>query len=78
MSGKGKSERRCHVLIKMFEPTCAYAWWAHMHCFPSVCPSVCHWTKNQTRKKFISQKVLQIGVWKEKKLSACNFLYKSD
>ncbi len=27
--------------------------------------SVCHLTKNQTRKKFISQRILQLGVWKK-------------
>ena len=37
-----------------FEPTCAHAWWAHSHRFASVCD----WTKNPTRKKIISQKVL--------------------
>ena len=38
----------------VFEPTCAHARWVHRHRFPSVCD----WTKNQTRKKLISQKVL--------------------
>ncbi len=28
-------------LQKVFEPTCAHAWWALMHHFVSVC----HWTK---------------------------------
>ncbi len=50
------------IRLPIFEPTCAYARWAHMHRFLSVCPSECHWTKNQTRKKFISQKVLQLRV----------------
>ncbi len=27
------------------EHTCVDAWWAHMHRFLSVRPSVCHWTK---------------------------------
>ncbi len=32
------------------EHACAYARWAHMHRFLSVCPSVCDLTKIQTRK----------------------------
>ncbi len=31
--------------LLIFEHTCAYARWAHMHRFLSVCPSVCDWTK---------------------------------
>ncbi len=38
---------------QFFEHTCAYARWAHRHRFASVClsvcPSVCDWTKIQTR-----------------------------
>ena len=40
----------------IFEHTCAYAWWALRHHFLSVCPSVClsvcDWTKMQTGPKF--------------------------
>ncbi len=47
----------------IFEPTCAYARWAHMHRFLSVCLSVCNLTKIQTRKKLISQKVFKLQAW---------------
>ena len=33
----------------VFEPTCAYARWALMHCILYVCLSVCDLTKIQTR-----------------------------
>ncbi len=42
-------------VIQIFEHTCAYARWALMHGFlsvrPSVCLSVCHWTKTQVTRK---------------------------
>ncbi len=38
----------CFILFSIFERTCAYAWWAHMHHFLSVRLSVCYLTKIQT------------------------------
>ncbi len=37
--------------IRVFEPTCAYARWALMHCFLYVCMFGCDWTKSQTGPK---------------------------
>ncbi len=53
-------QRICEELRRFwcyfFEPTCAYARWAHMHCFLYVWMSV-------TRPKFISLKPLHLGLW---------------
>ena len=53
------------IKASFFQPTCAYAWWAHMHHIPSVCQtlSVCahfrldqkYQTKIQTRPKILDQ-----------------------
>ena len=46
--GRGPSQRAGNrpkfakiSCTRIFEHTCAYARWALMHCFLSVCPSVC-------------------------------------
>ncbi len=49
--GRGYFWGTCLILIAfffsllIFEHTCAFARWAHMDRFLSVCPSVCNWTK---------------------------------
>ncbi len=57
---------------KVFEHTCAYAQWAHMHHFLFVCPSSTlpkfkwtksHWTKIHTRQKVTRPKfILKTGM----------------
>ncbi len=44
----GPPEKKGRLKL-LFEHTCAYARWALMHRFASVCPSVCGLTKIQTR-----------------------------
>ncbi len=46
-----------HGRLQHFEPTCAYAQWAHMHRFLSGLEK-----KIWTRVKFISPKVLKVGI----------------
>ena len=45
----------------VFEPTCAYAWWALMHRFLSVWPSMTR--PKVTRPKIISQQPFNLGSW---------------
>ena len=33
--------------LPVFEPTCANAWWAHMHHFPSGRPNVCDYLRKK-------------------------------
>ncbi len=53
--------QQTHIVHVLFEHTCAYARWAHMHHFLSVCDwtkihgsIIHHWTK------FVSQEVVQV------------------
>ncbi len=50
VSNMSKDSKNRNSDEKVFEPTCAYARWAHMHHFASVCD----WTKSHLSKSHIS------------------------
>ncbi len=51
------------ALSHFLSPPVQFAQWAHMQRFPSVCLYVWTGPKIRLDKKFISQKVLYLGVW---------------
>ena len=52
------SDEKKSSIFSFFEPSCAYAWWALMHRFLSVCLSGCDVTKIQTGPKVTWQKII--------------------